>query len=107
MTGAICGERITKSARLNDKKTRRFLLEKIKKKRTAFLLSRRILKKFSLISKKTPTVLSNSRSFIAYKRLNIRKALATFSLIAAVAAKEKASKKSSSFGCSSIARCSA
>jgi hypothetical protein len=36
MTGAICGERITKSACLNDKKTRRFLLEKIKKERTAF-----------------------------------------------------------------------
>lgn len=52
MTGAICGERITKSARLNDKKTRRFLLEKIKKEGTAFLLSRRILKKFSLASKK-------------------------------------------------------
>jgi hypothetical protein len=36
MTGAICGERITKIARLNDKKTRHFLLEKIKKEWDSF-----------------------------------------------------------------------
>ena len=36
MTGAIFGERITKIARLNDKKTRHFLLEKIKKEWDSF-----------------------------------------------------------------------